>query len=295
MAVSSTIALVFDFDDTLVPDSTTLLLKKVGIDPEVFWGKQLKRLIEDGYDPTLGFLKLFLDLVGIGLPLGSITNADLRSFGATLDQCFQPGLPGLFSDLKSIVKEFGFISIEFYVVSGGLQAVIEGSKIISEYFTAVYGCELAEEGNPPMLRSVKRAINFTEKTRYLFEINKGLPVQVTKGKPYLVNKSVADSKRRVPFTHMIYVGDGLTDIPCFSLLKKFGGTCFGVFDPKNKVKAKQALLDFLKPRRVISMHAPHYDEDSELGSLLRAAVSNLCSRIVVEQRTAEFGEEGEDL
>ena len=94
---------------------------------------------------------------------------------------------------------------------------------------------------------------------------------------------------------MIYIGDGLTDIPCFSLLKRFDGTCFGVFDPSNESKAKRAFLEFLKPRRVISMHSAKYGANDDLGSLLRAAVSTTCSRLVIQDSTSiEEGEEDDE-
>ncbi len=294
MAVSNTIALVFDFDDTLVPDSTTMLLKKYGIDPKKFWQKDLKALVTNGYDSTLGFLKLLLDNIGPDKPFGNLTNAELRAFGRTLDKEFHPGLPAFFDDLRDIVQKFKIITIEFYVVSGGLQAIIEGSNIVQKYFAGVYGCLLAEAGEPPIINHVKRAINFTEKTRYLFEISKGLTPEATLKNPYLVNEDVPRSKRRVPFKNMIYVGDGLTDIPCFSLLKANRGTPFGVFDPTDETKAKRALLKFLKPQRVINMNSPHYGPTDDLGSLLRAAVGSICSRIIVEQRTAEYDDSDEE-
>lgn len=82
---------------------------------------------------------------------------------------------------------------------------------------------------------------------------------------------------------MIYVGDGLTDIPCFSLLKASGGLGFGVFDPKQEKKAKTALEEFLQTDRVISMHAPNYQKESDLGAILRAAVANRCSAIQLQR------------
>jgi phosphoglycolate phosphatase-like HAD superfamily hydrolase len=288
MAVSTTIAVVFDFDDTLVPDSTTMLLKEHGIDPDKFWKHDAKALVTRGYDPTLAWLRLLLDAVGPDAPLGLLTNERLHEFGASLDAHFHAGLPALFDELKAMVQEYRIITVEFYIVSGGLQAVIEGSVIVQKYFAGVYGCTLDEAGEPLTIRHVKRAINFTEKTRYLFEINKGLTPKQTQENPYLVNREIPKAKRRVPFRNMIYVGDGLTDIPCFSLLTRFGGTCFGVFDPTDHAKAKRALLEFLKPRRVIGMHSPKYGQNDDLGSLLRAAVSSLSTRIVVDQQTAEF-------
>lgn len=288
-----TIAVIFDFDDTLVPDSTTLLLAKHGIDPGKFWQHDVAALVADGYDSSLAWLRAFLDNVGPDKPLGTLTNESLTKFGATLDGQLYPGLPALFDDLKSMVAEFQDVSLEFYVISGGLEAVIQGCGIVGKYFRHAYGCVLAEDGSPTAVRHIKRAVNFTEKTRYLFEINKGLSAEQTRKNPYLVNKDVPKLKRRVPFQNMIYVGDGLTDIPCFSMLKAYGGTCFGVFDPSDGSKAKRAYLEFLKTSRVVSVHSPKYGKSDDLGALLRAVVSTLCTRFVVEQGTANADEGGD--
>jgi hypothetical protein len=86
---------------------------------------------------------------------------------------------------------------------------------------------------------------------------------------------------------MIYVGDGLTDIPCFSLLKKERGASFGVFDPARKESARRAFTEFLQTDRVISMHAPKYGPGDELGSLLRIAVATRASAIMLQRAQAE--------
>jgi predicted HAD superfamily phosphohydrolase len=103
----------------------------------------------------------------------------------------------------------------------------------------------------------------------------------------IVNKDVPTKNRRVPFKNMIYVGDGLTDIPCFSLVKKMGGIAFGVFNPQEQKSAKRALLEFLNTDRVVSMHAPKYRKTDELGSLLRAATTNVANKIKLESQEAE--------
>jgi len=92
--------------------------------------------------------------------------------------------------------------------------------------------------------------------------------------------------RRISFQNMIYVGDGQTDIPCFSLVREYGGVGFGVFDPKKKDKAKQALLDFLRPQRVLGMYEPLYRETDALGSLIEQAVATRCSHIELERDQA---------
>jgi hypothetical protein len=278
------VALIFDLDDTLVPDSTTKLLKEHGIDTAKFWQQDVGSLIQGGYDPPVAWLNLLLQNVGVGRPLGELTNARLREFGASLDGTFYPGLPDFFEDVRNNVRgTYENIEIEFYIVSGGLYEVARGSKVVQKYFKANYGCHLAGDAPEGTLKYVKRSITFTEKTRYIFEIHKGLDPRLTWKNPILVNKFVKEEERRIPLRNMIYVGDGMTDIPCFSLLKKSDGLGFGVFDPKREAKTKEALEEFLRTDRVVSMHAPDYRPEAELGAILRAAVANRCSAIQLER------------
>lgn len=239
------LAVVFDFDETLLPDSTSQLLESRGVDPKEFWTNHVRRRAEQGFDPTLAYLGLILEWVGAERPLG------------------------------------------FRIISGGLLEVVLGSEIVRRHFTGVRGCEFADDPGTSCIAEVKRAITFTEKTRYLFEINKGVEPSDTLKNPYVVNRDVAPAARPVPFSNMIYVGDGLTDIPCFSLLKKEHGTSFGVFDPARKESARRAFTEFLQTDRVISMHAPRYGRGDELGSFLRTAVATRASTITLQRAQPE--------
>ncbi|MBE0647536.1 MAG: hypothetical protein IH596_07120 [Bacteroidales bacterium] len=278
--MSNIIAVIFDFDDTLVPDATNQLLKFHGIDVDKFWKDTFSKLTSTGFDPTLAYLKLVLDIVGEGKPLGCLSIQQLNEFGKTLDTMFYSGIPKLFDDLKAIVKGINeFVSIEFYIISGGLHAIIEGSEVVKNHFTGYYGCLLGEEGDPPRITSIKRAITFTEKTRYIFEINKGIRYIDAMSDPFSVNKYVPKNERRIPFGNMIYLGDGYSDVPCFSLLAVHNATSFGIFSPQDKVKTQNSYVNMVQHNRVQSIHSPFYDEDSDLGSLLRVAVTTLASSI----------------
>lgn len=274
MNFTNTLAVIFDFDDTLTEDSTSALLEKHGIDAERFWKSDVDKLVtNEGWEPTCAYLHLLLKYIELG-KMPPLTRKDLQDFGATL-QPF-PGLEGLLPDLRRIAKEELF-EIEFYIISGGLADVIEGFRLRSE-FKHVWGCELAPETPGGPLKYVKRTITFTEKTRYLFEINKGLdPADVTKN-PYLVNRDVPADRRRVPFSNMIYIGDGLSDIPCFSLIKKRPdgdrGFSFGIFNPEKS--ARKAWKELIATERVMSAHTPKYGEHDDLGSLLRVVVVSQC-------------------
>jgi phosphoserine phosphatase len=287
MSVSRNLALIFDFDDTLVPDSTTLFLNEHKINTDEFWSKVTKELIPKGYDSTLGFLRLFLDNIGPDKPLGCITNKYLNEWGSTLDKRFFTGIKRLLKDLRETVNNYNF-NIDFFIISGGLEEIIRGSKFVEKNFAGVYGCKLEDNGDPLRLMYIKRAINFTEKTRFLFEINKGIAPKNSSINPYLVNTDIHEEDRRIPFRNMIYVGDGLTDIPCFSTVRKYGGTVFGICDLRSEVKSKNAFIEFLLPNRTMGVYKPNYNKNSELGSFIRAAVTKICTDIVVTQ-ASKFG------
>jgi len=281
------VAVIFDFDGTLVPDSITQLLQRHHISPKKFWLRDARDLIRQGYDQVHAYLNLLLRNIGKNKPLGALTNTDLMKFGSALDDKFYKGIPRVFHDLQRTGESYD-VKLEFYVISSGLQEMIKGSGIIDKHFNAVYGSQLAGDEDDGVLKYIKRCVTYTEKTRYLFEINKG--VRPRHSHRDAVNKDVPMHKRRIPFSNMCYIGDGLTDIPCFSLVKngvrgEGGGKAFAVFNPADKSSARRTLQELLMPHRVESAHKPSYRPSDELGSLLRATVASMCGD--VETRRVE--------
>lgn len=269
------IAIIFDFDDTLIPDTTSQLLEEYGVDADDFWENKHAPLLKKGYDPANGYMNLLLEMIGPDSGLGPLTTENLQEFGSQLDEQAYPGLPGLFDDLDDIVSNYYDTHIDYYTISGGLRNVIMGTEL-SNYFSGVYSSELAH-GNKNHISRIKRAVNFTEKTRYLFEINKGLPQERTRKDPFLVNKDIPQKDRRIPWENMIYVGDGLTDVPCFSLIQRFGGKAFAVFNPEDKSSKQRALELVDAPERVRSANEPKYRDNDALGSLIRTSVQQICA------------------
>jgi phosphoserine phosphatase len=282
-APQNIIAVVFDFDDTLTDDSTTRLLADHGIDPADFWQNRMAKLTDAGWDSPLAYLKLILDNVGDDKPFGRLSNKLLREFGERLS--FYPGIPQLFVDLKEIAASHPLSNpaVEFYVVSGGIEEIIRGSSI-AKHFTGIWGCRFHEEDG--QVRHVANSITFTEKTKFLFAINKGIGDADSRRSPFAVNQAVNAEDRRVPFEHMIYLGDGLTDVPCFSLLEKNRGVAFGIFDPRKKNSPKKAWEQLVMPNRVKTIGAPEYGPEQILGSLLRASVGTICSQMDLRTQTA---------
>lgn len=257
------LAFVFDFDDTLVPDSTGQFLDDRGLDPDDFFQNEAHPLIEEGYDHTLAYLNKLLENIGSDSPLGGITNEDLREFGSNLDETTYPGIPDLFDRLNAQVEDEPGTYLEFYVISSGLREVIMGTDL-SDYFSGVFASEFGSSNETGVLDHIKRAVNFTEKTRYLFQINKGLPPAEVRADPFLVNEPV--DERPVPFENICYVGDGLTDVPCFSVVEDRGGQTIGIVqheDPSSRVKSLRMMNTHRD--RIQEWSAPNFEQDRDVG------------------------------
>lgn len=147
------LALVCDFDDTLTDDSTTQLLQHYGADPQDFWLRRVAGYVREGADPTIAFLEAIADLTGKGQPLRSLTSAALREFGGTLE--FYPGMPEIIADLHAITEEFTGANplLELYVISGGFEDLIAGSKI-APYLTHFWGCRCVPDHVPATTRAM---------------------------------------------------------------------------------------------------------------------------------------------
>ena len=273
------IAIVTDFDDTLTDDSTTQLLLQYGVEPEDFWQRSVGGYVRDGADPTIGFLLAILDLTARGKPLQALNNDALRKVGQTLK--FYSGFPEVLDDLRAITREFtgATPTLEFYVISGGFEEVVLGSQI-AQYLTRCWGCRCLESRDGKSLARIQNLIDFTSKTRCLFEINKGF-ANTSQRNPFLVNEAVPEDARRVPFSNMIYLGDGLTDVAAFSLVQSRGGTAFSLCNPNNPNSAKRTWWKFMKRQRTAATYTPRYRPDDDLGQFLRLAVRQICQRMEV--------------
>lgn len=283
----SLLAVIFDYDDTLVPDSTTFLLKRYNIDTKTFWNIDFKNLVKNGYCPTHAYLKLLIDNIGNNKPLGQLTNQKLMEVGEEVGKSQYTGLCSLIRNLKSQVEPYKDIDIEFYIISSGLEEIIKGNKFIKKHFSYVYGCRLAGDDKDSPVRYIKRAITFTEKTRYLFEINKGISPEEAVEDPAAVNKNIPKNERRIPFENMIYIGDGITDIPCFSLLRQMGGHSFGIHHSEKTASTKMIILkEILQTSRVHGTYAPRYGKKDTLGDLIRLTVESKCADIFVKRKSS---------
>ncbi|HEY0297397.1 MAG TPA: HAD family hydrolase [Bordetella sp.] len=280
--MSDVIALIFDFDDTLAPDSTTGFLESIGVDAAAFWKDSVDPLLSnEDWDPVPAYFYRMIALSREGGHGGPVTRERLQQWGANLP--LHDGVATLFSRLRAAVRAaHPKIQLEFYLISSGIGDVVRHTPIAHE-FTEIWASEFAY-GKDGGIDFPRRLVSFTDKTRYIFHIQKGIIGAEFRGKPFEVNRKVPADRLRVPLDQMVFVGDGYTDIPCFSLIRGKGGYAFGVWDPKHKDKRSRA-WGFIEEGRVSNLNQARYGEDAELYQWLEEAVTSLAARITLNART----------
>ena len=247
------VALIYDFDGTLSPGNMQEFgfIQAIGKKPQEFW--QESDEIAAGQDASniLSYMKLMFDearKAGIKL-----RREDFKRFGASVE---------LFDGVKEwfgLINEYGKsrgVKVEHYINSSGLAEMIEGTAIAKE-FKRIFACSFiynkAGEAEWPGV-----AVDYTAKTQFLFKINKGI-LSVRDNKK--VNESQAEDNKRVPFPHMIYFGDGETDVPCMKIVKMFGGNSIAVYNPEIKKKVNVA-KKLLRQERVNFITPADYTKES---------------------------------
>ena len=254
-----TIAIISDCDNTLMPDAPSLLLKENGFDPQEFWDK-IDLLVKEKWDPPIAWMTEIVKLIQEG-KIKQNTNAKLAEFGASLD--LYPGAETFIDDMNNSFD----VDIEGYVVSSGIESLMKGT-VLSKSFTDIFGGSLYEKDG--VIAGIQSSITFTEKTKFVFAINKGIAGQIRE-KPYDVNNFIPSEERRIPFENMIYLGDGPSDIPCFSMIEKHGGACIAI-DSKDEWSKK---WEYELRNRKMDSFKPDYTKGSELRKKLEDVIGEL--------------------
>jgi 2-hydroxy-3-keto-5-methylthiopentenyl-1-phosphate phosphatase len=288
LSTPNTIAIICDFDDTLGDDTTNLLLKeKLGMNEQEissFWNRDVGELVEQGWDPPLAYIHLILNRLEKSKL--KLSNSDLRDLGKKV--YLFPGVQDLFPRLTSYVdksKEFveAHVQIEFYVITAGLEEIIRGTSISSDT-KDIFGCTFDDSTGDLIPKSI---VTFTEKTKFLYAINKGISGSELRRNPYSVNDVVENDQRRIPFSNIVYIGDGPTDIPCFSTVHQNGGKTIGVL--KYEKKAGNEIVDKRRAwaiacgdrdRATLGPYRPDYTKDSDMYVNLLLQVERVALEIV---------------
>ncbi len=292
------VACIWDFDKTLIPGYMQWpIFEYYGVDEKRFWKEvndmpERYRAMGQSVSPDIVYLNHILTYVRHGKFPG-LNNALLRQLGRRLH--FYQGLPEFFQTLKDLVAKDPVcaryeIKLEHYIISTGLAEMIRGSAI-APYVEQVYGCEFIENPLPPgyhtqpefdigaprEIAQIGHLVDNTIKTRFIFEINKG----TNKIASIDVNSRIAPEDRRVPMRNMIYVADGPSDVPVFSVVRKHGGQAYAVYEPKNEKEFAQN--DALRANeRVDHFGRADYREKSDTYMWLTSHVRQICDRIVDE-------------
>lgn len=260
------VALVYDFDGTLSPGNMQEFgfIQAIGKKPDEFWTASDDIAIEQDASNILSYMKLMFDEARArGIQL---TRERFRSFGKNIE--LFDGVREWFSLVNEYGKSHGVI-VEHYINSSGLAEMIEGTPIAGE-FKRIFACSyLYGKDGEAVWPGV--AVDYTAKTQFLFKINKGI-LSIRDNKK--VNESQVEDKKRIPFPHMIYFGDGETDVPCMKIVKMFGGHSIGVYNPDIPQKVKTA-RKLLKQRRVNFITPARYTTDSRTFELVCSIIDKI--------------------
>ena len=260
------IGLIYDFDGTLSPGNMQEFgfIQAVGQTPEEFWTKSNNIAIGQDASDILAYMKLMYDEAkknGIKL-----TRADFNRFGADIK--LYEGVQEWFANVNEYGRKQGVI-VEHYINSSGLTEIIEGSPIAQEFKHVFAGSFIYDDNGEAEWPGI--AVDYTAKTQYLFKIQKGI---FSSRDAHKVNESLSDEDKRLPFTNMVYFGDGETDIPSMKLVTMFGGNAIVVFDPERPGK-KEVAQKLLRQGRVNFITPASYTKESRTFRLVCAIIDKI--------------------
>ena len=260
------IGLIYDFDGTLSPGNMQEFgfIQAIGQTPEEFWSKSNGLAIGQDASDILAYMKLMVDEAKKSHI--KLTRSGFRKYGADIK--LYEGVREWFHNINQYGKEHGVL-IEHYINSSGLTEIIEGSPIAREFKHVFAGSFLYNEKGEAEWPGI--AVDYTAKTQYLFKIQKGIFSSRDAEK---VNESLSDEAKRIPFTNMIYFGDGETDVPSMKLVNMFGGNAIAVFDPARPGK-KEVAQKLLRQGRVNFITPASYSKDSRTYRLVCAIIDKI--------------------
>ena len=262
MAQKTIAAFIYDFDHTL---STTdmqnyAFFPSLNMDPSEFWKKANDLSKKEAMDPLLAYMYL---MITESKERGrELKRDDLVKRGKAIQ--FFPGIQQWFSRLIEYGKKKN-VEVQHYIISSGNKEIIEGCDIY-KYFEKVFACEYLfdENGNAIWPKSV---VNYTTKTQFIYRINKGVLDLAENDK---VNASMKDEEKPIPFANMIYIADGLTDVPCMKLVRSNGGTAIAVYDVNNKPARK-----LFSDGRVDFICEANYSEGTTLDTIAKHLIDKI--------------------
>ena len=266
------VAIMYDFDKTLCTTDMQdySFIPSVNMTASDFWG--LTKEFTDKYQVEKILAYMYIMIKTAKDNNIKLTKSFLKKMGENIE--YFPGVIDWFKNINAYGDSLG-VKVEHYVISSGTKEIIEGSKIAKE-FTQIFGCEFhfdKDEDGDLVASWPKLTINYTQKTQFVFRISKGVKKITEDDK---VNMRMDKEQRHVQYQNMIYIGDGITDIPCMQLVKDKGGISIAVFNNKKKINAKQLFKD----DRVNFICEANYEEGSEMSNIVKDQIT----RIAISER-----------
>lgn len=243
----NTIAMVYDFDGTLTPQPMQeyTVLPKLGSNPKKFWEDVKKEASRTGADEMLTYMRLLIERLNEARQ--HLTPEDLRGLARRIR--YSPGVRGWFPRIDRYVRRVGGrqCRVQHYLISAGLREILDGATV-RRHFHRVYASEYYFDFRS-VAKFAKRVVNDTAKTQFLFRINKGRLNYSDS-----INEYMPETERPIPFPNIIYIGDGMTDVPCMTVTRKNGGHAVAVHPPR----ARRAIATCRKLLRAdrIDFYAP---------------------------------------
>ena len=275
------LAICYDFDKTLSPNDMQAqgYIQSLKEDTDAFWKESNTLASDNDMDQNLAYMYLMVEK---SKGKFYVTKNKLMEYGSQV-KLFN-GVEGWFKRINEYGNEKG-VQVEHYIISSGLKEMIEGTVIASEFKKIYASCYYYGESGEALWPA--QAINYTNKTQFLFRIEKGI-LNINDQK---VNDYIAHSELRVPFRNIVYIGDSATDIPCMKLVNTYGGHSIGVFNPETQDKSK--VYTMMAQNRIKYFAEAIYSKDSNLEKLLKMIIDKTAVTEVLEKRHFECNAEAE--
>jgi len=283
----NTIAMVYDFDGTLSPQPMQeyTVLPKIGIEPEAFWAKVHKEAVETGSDPMLVYMRLMMEMLYKNDDV-RITREDFAAMAGHIQ--YFPGVEEWFPRINAYVKKRSgaTVNIHHYIISAGQKEILEGVSI-HKYFRQIYASEY-HFNQYGIANFPKLLVTDTSKTQFLFRINKGKEA-ISES----INEHMPEGDRPIPFANIIYIGDGMTDVPSMALTTKSGGHSLAVFNPR-LAKSKTTCVRLLDAGRVDFIAPADYRAGSKLAKRVQLLLDSVIAGIAYASEVAACRAENAD-
>lgn len=270
MAKKNIAAIAYDFDGTLAPGNMqehSFIPEKLQVEKEVFWERVKKSAKANDMDQVLSYLDLTIEeSKKKNVPFNKKA---FNEYGKKIP--FFPGVDTWFDRINKYARSKGVI-LEHYIISSGIKSIIDGTKI-RKHFKYVFACEFKYDANNVAVFPAV-AINYTTKTQYLFRINKG----ILNNWDNSVNEFTPDEQRPIPFSRLIYIGDGATDVPAMKMTNYKGGYSIGVFDPsetKKEPSPKKICESLLENKRCSFIAPADYRKNQRLDKMVRLIIDKI--------------------